>query len=102
MKYEDFESCGLKRALDMISGKWKPPILYFLFHNQEIRFDDLWKSIPKISKKVLAEHLKQMNEAGLIVKRKVDSFPTEVYYRLSPKGKSLGPVLSALEEFGLR
>lgn len=101
MDYKDFESCGLKRALAMISGKWKPLILHILFTHKEIRFDALWKSMPKISKKVLAEHLKQMNEDGLISKREEPSFPMGVYYSLSKKGKSLGPILSALDEFGL-
>lgn len=85
----------------MIAGKWKPPILYFFFTTQEIRFNDLWRSIPKISKKVLTEHLKQLEEAGLISKRQVVSFPVETYYSLSEKGKSLGAILSALDTFGL-
>lgn len=100
MKYKDFQNCGLKRALDMISGKWTPPILYFLFNNQDMRFNDLWRSIPKISKKVLSERLKQLENVGLISKREVDSFPIEVYYSLSEKGKSLGNILSDLDDFG--
>jgi len=100
MKYKDFQNCGLKRALDMISGKWTPPILYFLFNNQEMRFNDLWRSIPKLSKKVLSEHLKQLEHVGLISKREVDSFPIEVYYSLSEKGKLLGNILSDLDDFG--
>ncbi|GAA4113947.1 winged helix-turn-helix transcriptional regulator [Aquimarina addita] len=100
MKYEDFEGCGLKKALDMISGKWTPPILYFLFNNQDIRFNDLWREIPRISKKVLAERLKHLENVDLISKRKVDSFPVEVYYSLSEKGKSLGDILSVLDKFG--
>ena len=100
MKYKDFQNCGLKRALDMISGKWTPPILYFLFNNQEMRFNDLWRSIPKLSKKVLSERLKQLEHVGLISKREVDSFPIEVYYSLSEKGKLLGNILSDLDDFG--
>lgn len=84
----------------MITGKWKPPILYFLFHNDEIRFNELWKSIPKVSKKVLTDQLRQLEDNGLLEKREVDSFPVQVYYRLSKKGESLGHILSALDEFG--
>ncbi len=100
MKYKDFQNCGLKRALDMISGKWTPPILYFLFINQDMRFNDLWRSIPRVSKKVLSTHLKQLEDVGLISKREVDSFPIEVYYSLSEKGKLLGNILSDLDDFG--
>jgi DNA-binding HxlR family transcriptional regulator len=100
MNYKDFKNCGLKKALDMVSGKWKPMILHFLFHKGEFRFNDLWRSMPKVSKKVLTQHLRQMEAQGLIVRREVNGFPAEVYYSLSDKGKSLGPILSALHEFG--
>ncbi len=100
MNHKDFQNCGLKKALDMISGKWTPAILYFLFNHQDIRFNALWRSIPKISKKVLTECLKQLEYVDLISKREVDSFPMEVHYSLTEKGKSLGNILSALDDFG--
>ncbi|MBO0343482.1 helix-turn-helix transcriptional regulator [Muricauda lutimaris] len=100
MDYKDFENCGLKKALDMLSGKWKPMILYFLFYQGEFRFNDLWRSIPRISKKVLMEHLQEMVGNDLVIRREVNGFPSEVRYALSRKGKALGPVLSALDEFG--
>jgi len=100
MEYKDFENCGLKKSLDMISGKWKPPILYYLFHQKEIRFNALWRSIPRVSKKVLTEQLRQLEDDGLIDKRTVDAFPTQVYYRLSFKGQSLGEALEVLDKFG--
>jgi DNA-binding HxlR family transcriptional regulator len=100
MNYKDFENCGLKRALNMVSGKWKPMILHFLFHYGEYRFNDLWRSMPKVSKKVLSEHLRQMEKQGLIMRREVNGFPSEVYYDLSKKGRELGPILAALDKFG--
>ncbi|MEQ8524698.1 helix-turn-helix domain-containing protein [Gracilimonas sp.] len=100
MNYKDFENCGLNKALDMISGKWKPLILYFLFHQGEFRFNELWRSMPKVSKKVLSEHLRQMEAHDLIIRYELNGFPPEVYYNLSEKGKSLGPILSALDDFG--
>ncbi len=100
MNYKDFENCGLKKALNMVSGKWKPLILYFLFHQGEFRFNELWRTMPKISKKVLIEHLRQMEIQGLIVRREENGFPPEVFYDLSEKGKELGPILAALDEFG--
>lgn len=100
MNYKDFENCRLKKTLTMVSGKWKPLILHFLFHYGEYRFNDLWRSMPKVSKKVLTEHLRQMEMQGLINRREVNGFPTEVYYNLSEKGKALGPILAALDEFG--
>ena len=100
MDYHDFENCGLKKALGMISGKWKPLILHFLFHQGAFRFNDLWRAMPRVSKKVLTEHLRQMQQQGLIARRELSGFPPEVYYDLTEKGKTLGPILAALDEFG--
>lgn len=100
MDYQDFENCGMKKALDMISGKWTPLILYFLFHEGEYRFNDLWRAMPRVSKKVLTEHLQRMETEDLIVRRVVNGFPPEVYYHLSARGQQLGPILAALDEFG--
>ncbi|WPQ65820.1 helix-turn-helix domain-containing protein [Chitinophaga sancti] len=99
MNYTAFKHCGLNVALEVLSGKWKPIILFHLFHQQEIRFTDLWRNIPKVAKKVLLEHLKQMEADGLIIREERQVFPPEVYYRISEKGKALGPALAALENW---
>lgn len=99
MVYKDFKYCGLNVALGILSGKWKPVILFHLFHAQELRFTELWRMIPKVAKKVLLEQLRQMEEAGIIARREIQGFPPEVYYHLSEKGKALGPALMALESW---
>ncbi|SFE46951.1 transcriptional regulator, HxlR family [Chitinophaga sp. CF118] len=97
MNYIQFKHCGLNVALDVLSGKWKPIILYHLFHQEEIRFTELWRIIPKVAKKVLLEHLKQMEMHELIIREERSVFPPEVYYKISEKGRALGPALTALE-----
>jgi len=97
MSYNQFRHCGLNVTLNILSGKWKPIILYHLFHNAEMRFTELWRIIPKVAKKVLLDHLKQMEADGLIIREEKHGFPPEVSYRISEKGKALGPALSALE-----
>src|SRR5688572_19609135 len=99
MKYKDFKNCGLNIALTMLSGKWKPIILYHLFHNDELRFIEMWRLIPKVAKKVLLEHLRKMESDGLILRHEKNGFPPEVSYSLSGKGKALAPAIIALEEW---
>lgn len=99
MNYTAFKHCGLNVALEVLSGKWKPIILFHLFHQEEIRFTDLWRNIPKVAKKVLLEHLKQMEADGLIIREERQVFPPEVYYRISEKGRAMGPALAALENW---
>jgi DNA-binding HxlR family transcriptional regulator len=100
MNYHDFETCGLKRVLDMLSGKWKPLIMLNLFQNDQIRFIELWRNMPRVSKKVLLEQLRQMEVNGLIERLEINGFPPEVYYRLSERGRALGPNLQSLDEWG--
>lgn len=97
MEYKPFKHCGLDVALNILSGKWKAIILYHLFYREEMRFTELWRIIPKVAKKVLLDHLKEMEKGGLVIRREINIFPPEVYYQLSEKGKALGPALSALE-----
>ncbi|EJL75869.1 winged helix-turn-helix transcriptional regulator [Chryseobacterium populi] len=79
MNFEEFKNCGLRRSLDMISGKWKPLILFNLYEDKEIRFVELWRRMPRVSKKVLAEQLKQLEEDQIIQRIEVYNFPPEVY-----------------------
>src|ERR1700754_5177049 len=99
MNYSQFKHCGLNVSLTILSGNWKPIILYHLFHNEEVRFTDLWRNIPRVAKKVLLDHLKQLEADGLIIRDERSGFPPEVYYRISAKGKALGPALAALESW---
>ena len=98
MNYKEYEKCGVNVFLSMLSGKWKPLILYQLFIKEE-RFTDLWRVMPKVSKKVLLEQLKQMEADGIVVRKQNNVFPPEVYYKLSEKGLSLGPVLLQIEKW---
>ena len=100
MNYEEFENCGLKRSLDLLSGKWKPLILYHLFKEEKVQFIDLWRCIPRVSKKVLLEQLKQMEENKIIQRIEVNGFPPQVYYKLHDQSKDLGPILLALDNWG--
>ncbi|GGH77866.1 DNA-binding HxlR family transcriptional regulator [Filimonas zeae] len=99
MPTNTFQYCGLDVALEVLSGKWKPIILYHLFRNDAIRFTELWRSIPKVTKKVLLEQLKQLENDALIIREETPAFPPEVRYRISEKGRAMGPALEALEQW---
>lgn len=66
-----------------------------------LRFKQLQRELPSISGKVLSSELKEL-EANEIVERKIyDTYPITVEYSLTPYGKTLEPVVSALREWGL-
>lgn len=90
--------CSLVHAMNVIGGKWKPIIIYLLA-NGSLRFGKLLLFTPTISKKVLTEQLKELEEDGLIIREKFAEVPPRVEYSLSEKGKALLPVLKGLSDW---
>ena len=92
----DANSCVMTGFFGMIGGKWKSVILY-LVEQDKNRFSLLLEAMPGISKKVLTEQLRELEEDGLL-KREVlvAKAPMVVYYSLSEKGKSLRELIDAI------
>jgi len=87
------------RVMKMISGRWKLPILFRLFAEPSIRTLQLKRDMPGISQKMLTQHLREMEEDGLIERRDFGEQPPRVEYRLCQAGRALMPVLMAAREF---
>ena len=98
MTYNDFEHCAVNITINMIAGKWKPVILQHLSAG-EIRFVSLWRILPRVSKKVLVEQLRQLETDGLVRRHEHIKFPPEVGYSLTSKGQSLIPVLRTIDQW---
>ena len=62
-----------------------------------MRFTALWRIIPEVAKKVLLDQLKQLENDELIIREEKSGFPPEVSYRVSEKGRALGPAFVVLE-----
>ena len=90
--------CSLVHAMNIIGGKWKPIIIYLLA-NGSMRFGKLLIHVPTISKKVLTDQLKELEEDGLLVRERFAEVPPRVEYSLSEKGKGLLPVLKLLSDW---
>lgn len=58
----DPQFCRVDDGLDTILGKWKIPIILYLLKNQTMRFSDLQKVLPEISKKMLSKNLKELED----------------------------------------
>ncbi len=82
-----------------IGGKWKPIILGRLT-NGAVRFGKLAAQIPDISRKILTEQLRELEEDGLILRHSYSEKPPRVEYELSEIGKTVLPVLIAMTEWG--
>ncbi|MGX7666287.1 winged helix-turn-helix transcriptional regulator [Flavobacterium pedocola] len=92
--------CPVTGMLQLIGGKWKPVILYCLKSDKR-RFGEISARIPNISRKVLTEQLKELEEDGLLTRKQYNEIPPRVEYELTELGKSLDPVLTEMEKWGM-
>jgi DNA-binding HxlR family transcriptional regulator len=92
-------SCGLDAALRLISGKWKPLILFFLRDGTK-RYGELKRVIGGVSDKVLIQQLKDLEADGVLARNDYKEVPPRVDYALTPLGRSLADALVPLCTWG--
>lgn len=104
---KDFKACPVQYVLhindtlNVISGKWKLPILGSLLFGKK-RFTEIQRNIPKITPRMLSKELKELELNGMIVRKVYDSTPVTVEYELSESGKSITEVLDKMIEWGIQ
>ena len=94
------QSCGLKRVLDTIGGKWKIMILCVIDKNDIVGYGELRRSIHGITNTMLAQSLKELEHDGLVCRKQYYEMPVRVEYSLTEKAKSLIPILLELKRWG--
>lgn len=94
--------CGIDAALDVVSGKWKGLVLWELHDRGTRRFAELRRALPGVSEKMLTQHLRQMEEDGLIRRKVYAEVPPRVEYSLTDEGASLNEALQPLGRWGRR
>ncbi|MET9355055.1 helix-turn-helix domain-containing protein [Streptomyces sp. NPDC006617] len=92
--------CGIDAALDVVSGKWKGLILWELDAHRVRRFAELRRGLPGVSEKMLAQHLREMEEDGLVHRKVFAEVPPRVEYSLTEHGRTLNRALGALGAWG--
>jgi DNA-binding HxlR family transcriptional regulator len=94
-------SCGLDATLRIISGKWKPLVLFFLRDGSQ-RYGELKRSIPGVSDKVLIQTLKDLQADHVLARTDYKEVPPRVDYALTPLGRSLADAIVPLCTWGTR
>ena len=97
---KELPPCPVEVTLMLISDRWKVLILRDLLSGTK-RFGELKKSIGSISQKVLTSNLRSMEEDGLLTRKVYAEVPPRVEYTLTELGKSLRPILCAMQQWGL-
>ena len=97
----DEADCPIKTTLDVIGGKWKPLILFFLKGGTK-RFSDLRRSVPDVTQKMLTDRLRELERDGIVHREVYPQVPPKVEYSLTAYGKTLSPVLEAMAAWGIK
>lgn len=92
----------IEMTLDVVGGKWKPLIIYFLLKNEVMRFNQIQKAIPTATRRMITKHLRELEAHGIIHREVYDEVPPRVEYSLTDLGHTLMPVLDSMLEWGLR
>ena len=92
-------ACPVETTLTLISDKWKVLILRDLMPGTKL-CGELKKTIGTVTQKVLTAQLRQMEASGLLTRTVYAEVPPRVEYTLTDLGRSLRPVLDAMEAWG--
>ncbi|WP_294204129.1 helix-turn-helix domain-containing protein [uncultured Chryseobacterium sp.] len=94
-------SCPLGKAMSALGSKWKP-IIVLVIKDRKLRFGELAVRINVISRKVLTDQLREMQNDGLVIREEFRELPPRVEYSLTKKGLALLPILYLLEEWEMK
>ena len=100
-KCSSLSPCPLTDVLDVIGGKWKIPLLCALSCSPATRYNELKRKIPYITNTMLANSLRELEEAGLVLRRQYAEMPVRVEYSLTGVGESLIPILFSLQAWSI-
>ena len=92
-------NCGLDLIGEVLYGKWKIRLLWFIDQGHQ-RPSELQRKIPDATKRVLNVQLKELEEDELVVRKIYPVVPPKVEYSLTDFGKTLIPVIAAIGNWG--
>lgn len=92
-------ACAIANSLDLVGDKWSLLVVRDLLHGKHT-YGELAGSPERIPTNILADRLKRLEAAGIIVSSPYQQRPTRYAYMLTRKGAALGDVLLAFVRWG--
>ena len=97
--YASQYGCAVEATTDIIGGKWKAVILYYLFKGPK-RFNELRRFLPEVTQRMLTRQLRELEQDGIVHREIYKEVPPRVEYSLTEFGTSLGPILVQMLDWG--
>ena len=91
--------CPVVNTLDIIGGKWKVLILYYL-NGETRRFNELQRLLAGITQRMLTLQLRELENDGIVHREVYPQVPPKVEYSLTEFGRTLIPVIEAMHRWG--
>jgi DNA-binding HxlR family transcriptional regulator len=88
----------VRRTADLLERRWQLSILYAALTGA-LRFNEFADVVAGISPRMLSERLRDLEAAGLIARTVIPSSPPKVEYRLTERGRKLGPIIEAMRSY---
>lgn len=98
-KCEKYDTCPMVLVQNILSGKRKILILWYLNY-RTLRFNDIKKKLPDVTQKMLTQQLRSLEKDGLIYRHVYPVVPPKVEYSLTELGKKIIPILELMHGFG--
>lgn len=96
----DYEYCKAAPMLEWLGNKWALVVLVKISESEPVRFNELYRTIPSVSEKVLSQVLKQLTTDGIIDRQLYPDVPPRVEYSITDLGRTLLPHVQALIDWG--
>ncbi|MGG3888022.1 winged helix-turn-helix transcriptional regulator [Metabacillus fastidiosus] len=91
--------CPVTNTLEIIGGKWKGVILYYLTSGPK-RFNELRRLVPSITTRMLTLQLRELEKNGIVHREIYQQIPPKVEYSLTDFGLTLNPIIFSLRDWG--
>lgn len=94
------KKCAVIRALEIIGGKWRLPIIWELSAQESMRYNELRRHLDGITNMMLTRALQGLEKNGLVRRVELKRIPPHVEYSLTENCKQLLPALEIINEWG--
>ena len=93
--------CPVTKAMNIIGGKWKIPIIFNLAE-QTYRFGELKRKLPGITQQMLSKQLKELEDHNMVSRKVYAEVPPKVEYTLTKTGTSAIPMIHAIASWSIK
>ncbi|MGN6371385.1 MAG: winged helix-turn-helix transcriptional regulator [Solirubrobacteraceae bacterium] len=88
----------VRQTASLLERRWQLSVIYAALSGA-MRFSEFAQAVDGISPRMLAERLRDLEAAGLIERRVLPTSPPAVEYRLTERGRRLGPIVEAMRAY---